>query len=153
MKIGSKHSKKTRLQMSTSAKRAKNSGRWPIGSKPWNKGKTLPAELRLRISKSLENQKQSRSTRNKRRLSSVGRTQLNTVQLAYAKILKEIPELERQGFRCIPIGKIIPDIVAIKDGKIYAIEVEYSRRPKYSKYDGQSIFDDVMWILRHPYAK
>ena len=71
--------------------------------------------------------------------------------LAYKNILKEIPELEKQGFRCIPIGKVIPDIIAIKNGKVYAVEVEYGRHPNYSKYnDVKKYFDDIIWIIRNP---
>jgi len=71
--------------------------------------------------------------------------------IAWDRILKEIPELEKQGFTCIPIGKVIPDIIAIKDGEIYAIEVEYGKQPNYSKYskdDYKKYFEDVIWILR-----
>ena len=71
-------------------------------------------------------------------------------RVAWQRILKEIPELEKQGFKCIPIGRIIPDIIAIKNEKIYAIEVEY-QRPRYSKYNKSNYkkyFEDVIWILR-----
>lgn len=67
----------------------------------------------------------------------------------YPRILKEIPELEKQGFRCIPIGKVIPDIIGIKDGKVYAIEIEYGN-PRYEKYTDEirQYYDDVLWILK-----
>lgn len=69
----------------------------------------------------------------------------------WIRILKEIPELEKQGFRCIPITKVIPDIIAIKDGKVYAIEIEYGSKPDYAKYDKNNYrdyFEDIIWILR-----
>lgn len=72
----------------------------------------------------------------------------NCVKKCNERIEQEIPELERQGFKCVPITRVIPDIVAFKDGKIYAIEVEYSG-PDYAKYDKiPGRYDDVIWILR-----
>lgn len=68
----------------------------------------------------------------------------------YQKILHEIPELERQGYVCIPITKVVPDIIAVKDGKIYAIEVEYGV-PNYEKYNKENYkkyFADIIWLLR-----
>ena len=93
------------------------------------------------------------SKRTKRRISKANKgkhTNFNSLKVAYDKILKEIPELEKQGFKCIPIGRVVPDIIAMKDGKIYAIEVEYGN-PNYSKYDRENYknnFHDVIWILR-----
>ena len=58
--------------------------------------------------------------------------------------------LERQGFKCVPITRIIPDIIAIRDGELYAIEVEYGK-PKYEKYNidnYKSYFKEVIWIIR-----
>lgn len=72
-------------------------------------------------------------------------------EVNFKNILSEIPELEKQGFRCIPIGKVIPDIIAIKNNKVYAIEVERSNSPRYSKYDNKDhtkYYDDIIWILR-----
>ena len=39
--------------------------------------------------------------------------------------------------------------IAVKDGKIFAVEVEYGR-PNYAKYDEEmrSRVDDVIWLLR-----
>jgi len=76
----------------------------------------------------------------------------NSQLICQERIEKEIPELEKQGFRCFPITKIIPDIIALKDGKIYAIEVEYAKsrqKEKMSKYQNSKYkYDDVIWILR-----
>jgi len=63
---------------------------------------------------------------------------------------EELVELRKQGFRCIPIGQMSypkPDIIAIKDGKIFAVEVELSGID-YSKYQGVIDFDDIIWIRR-----
>ena len=64
--------------------------------------------------------------------------------------LKEIKEFENQGFRCIPTGgKVRPDFIAIKDNKVFAVEVEYDI-PNYSKYtkEAKLFFDDIIWIFR-----
>lgn len=66
------------------------------------------------------------------------------------RILDECEELKRQGFRAVPTGgHVIPDIVAIKDNKVYAVEVEYGK-PNYNKYLGKEggYYDDVIWIIR-----
>ena len=57
--------------------------------------------------------------------------------IAYLRILNEVPELEKQGFRCIPIGKVIPDIIAIKDNKVYAIEIERNTLSPSGEWVGQ----------------
>jgi len=78
------------------------------------------------------------------------KTGFNAVAVTDARIKKEIVELEAQGFRCVPTGgNVRPDIIGIKDGKIYAIEVEY-KKPNYGKYtdEAKAYFDDVIWILR-----
>lgn len=60
-------------------------------------------------------------------------------------ILKK--DFERKGFRFIPLVKVIPDAIAIKDNKIFAIELEH-KIPRYEKYDGTQGFDDVIWIIK-----
>lgn len=61
--------------------------------------------------------------------------------------------LKQQGFRCIPITSAIPDIIAFKDGKVFAVEVEVLRTvgtsPNWNKYtdDIRQHFDDIIWIL------
>jgi hypothetical protein len=73
----------------------------------------------------------------------------------WRRILEEARKLEEQGFRVIPITNVIPDIIAIKNGKVFAVEVEYGSCPDYTKYDDtryRQFFDDVMWIIRSPYG-
>ena len=65
-------------------------------------------------------------------------------------INEQINDFTSQGFRVIPIGKnrdIKPDFIAIKDNKVYAVEVELSSKPDYDKYNGIKYFDDIYWIL------
>jgi|SRR3989338_3760753 len=76
----------------------------------------------------------------KKRLAMKGRkTGFDAIAVVDKRIKDEIIELERQGFRCVPVGgKVRPDIIAIKDGKIYAVEVEYKKRPDYAKYNDEA---------------
>ena len=66
-------------------------------------------------------------------------------------ITEEMNNLEKEGFRIIPIGRNHdpkPDVIAIKDGKVYAIEVE-SSKPDYDKYcENKLYYDDIIWILK-----
>ena len=58
--------------------------------------------------------------------------------------------LQSQGFRCLPIGLVScpkPDIIAIKDGKVIAIEIE-RREKRLSKYVGVTWYDDVIWDMQ-----
>lgn len=86
------------------------------------------------------------SEETKQKLRIINKGNANT---AYLRILQEIPELEKQGFKCVPIGRVIPDIIGLKNGKVYAIEVERGN-PNYSKYTEEikKFYDDVIWIIR-----
>jgi len=68
---------------------------------------------------------------------------------SWKKILEESENLKKQGFRVVPLTKVIPDIIALKNGKIFAIEVEYGN-PDYGKYteDIRVLFDDIIWIIK-----
>lgn len=68
--------------------------------------------------------------------------------VAYQRALEQCEILKEQGFRVIPIGRVIPDIIAIKDNKVYAVEIEYNT-PNYDKYNKvPGLFDDIIWILK-----
>lgn len=62
-------------------------------------------------------------------------------------ILSITSELTGRGFRCAPLhhGLPVPDIIAIKDGKVYAVEV-FSKAPQKDKYNDYPFCDDVIWI-------
>jgi dTDP-4-amino-4,6-dideoxygalactose transaminase len=68
----------------------------------------------------------------------------------YEDILPYANKLEKEGFRVIPIGVAIPDIIAIKDDKVIAYEIENqrTRERKLHKYDGQpkKYYDSVIWV-------
>lgn len=70
--------------------------------------------------------------------------------------ITQIKNFEKQGFRCVPIGlkkHPHPDFIAIKNDKVYAVEVELSgkinitsgAKKGYELFPG--IYDDIFWIL------
>lgn len=74
------------------------------------------------------------------------------IKRTYQRIHDEAEKLKKEGFIVIPIAEVVPDIIAIKDGNIYAYEVEYGK-PNYGKYDKNNYrkyFDDIIWLLRKP---
>lgn len=64
-------------------------------------------------------------------------------------ILPRALELKKEGYKVIPIGDIVPDIVASKDGKLIAIEVEneYISHGKGNKYKDFNFPDEVRWEI------
>jgi len=65
------------------------------------------------------------------------------------EIIKYTQKLEKEGFRCIPITIVFPDIIAFKDNKVYAYEIERTGRPRREKYTKniRKYFDTVRWVL------
>lgn len=64
-------------------------------------------------------------------------------------ITEQCNKLIKQGFRIIPLDgeyRIRPDIIAIKDNKVFAVEVE-GGKPNYKKYKNISFYDDIIWVL------
>ena len=101
-------------------------------------------ETRKKISEASKKQWSNPEYRN-RVIKKIRETRKRRVHEAY--IQKFIEEYEKQGFKCIPIsygmGVPIPDFIAIKDGKVYAVEVMYKKRPNYSKYQNCKYYDDI----------
>lgn len=62
-------------------------------------------------------------------------------------VKEEKIKLEQGGYKCIETDKIRPDILAFKNGKIYAYEIEFGN-PNYEKYNNCSFFDDIIWIKK-----
>jgi hypothetical protein len=134
-----------------------------------NLGKVRTPEVRDRIRKTLTGRScpehslkllgRHNTSEHNARISAFQRgrkTNFDAVAITDKRIKDELVELRKQGFVCVPVGgKIRPDIVGFKDGKVYAIEVEYKQQPNYSKYtdDARSYFDGVIWINKHKYAK
>ncbi len=72
----------------------------------------------------------------------------------YEDILPYAEQLERQGFKVIPIGVAVPDITAIKDGRVTAYEIENRSVPrrkkeqKYSRNGTSRFYDEVVWVTQ-----
>jgi AbrB family looped-hinge helix DNA binding protein len=64
-------------------------------------------------------------------------------------LLLENERLSAKGFRCIPLLKPIPDIIAVKgkDLEIYAVEVIHKSSPQLKNYDKAQWFDDVLFAF------
>jgi hypothetical protein len=58
-------------------------------------------------------------------------------------------KLEKMGFKVFPIGNILPDIIAFKDGKLFAYEIEnqWISNGKEAKYDNNTFFDEIKWEI------
>lgn len=76
------------------------------------------------------------------------------LEKSYQRQLEDAKDLEEQGFRVIVFGRVIPDSIAIKDSKVYAVETVYNSRPDYDKYIGEAelFYDDIIWI-NHGYRR
>lgn len=131
------------LTKKTDSRLAKSGNRLK-GRKAWNKGLTKEDPRVKKYTDKLIGRKASEETRQKLRLCSRQATSKH-----YEKILELKKEMEQQGFRCIPIGKVVPDIIALKDNKVFAVELEY-QKPNYNKYtdDIKHFFDDIIWVIK-----
>lgn len=71
----------------------------------------------------------------------------------YRDILPYAEKLRQDGWRVIPIGRVYPDIIGIKNDKIVAFEIESSYRNgsrgqyKYSIPEMSGLYDKVEWIF------
>ncbi len=70
------------------------------------------------------------------------------------RVEREMEQYVKEGYRCISIIGVRPDIIAIKDGKVIGIEVEYGNpRPnKYLKETAEQ-YDEIVWLLRRSQKK
>ena len=109
---------------------------------PWNKGET---KIGNKIIRQMSETRWNRYRKN-------GKLLLRKPDLSWTRkehddlLLEELKLMKENGFRCIPLTKILPDAIAIKDGKVYAIELE-TNSPNYDKYINQIFFDDIIWIV------
>jgi hypothetical protein len=149
--------------MSKKCPQRKSGGSWKKGHKPWNEGLTKETDKRVKEvgikikdsavnNSNFGNRNKHFTIDHKRKISKKQIGNINSksaVKVSWQRILKEVPELEKQGFRVIPITSVIPDIIAIKDDKIFAVEVEY-KTPNYTKYTDEvrQYFDDIIWLIR-----
>jgi len=109
-------------------------------------GKTHRIEVRKKLSKVMKGRKMPEFV--KRNISE----SIRSHQTSHAQLIKEqMKILQEQGYRVIPIhGYIKPDLIAIKgkDVKIFGVEVEVRRAPKYDKYENFQFYDDIIWIVK-----
>lgn len=67
----------------------------------------------------------------------------------YNDILPYAEQLKKEGFKVVPIGVAVPDIIAVKDNKIFAYEIEnqIARKRKINKYgEFAEFYDAIRWI-------
>jgi hypothetical protein len=72
------------------------------------------------------------------------------IEKTYGAITKVAEKLRAQGYRVIPLhhGYPVPDIIAIKDGRVYAVEVVSSTEQiNPNKYNRVTFYDDIWWIV------
>jgi len=138
--MGRKFSIQHRQRLSLTRKRLFAEGR----IKPWNKGKERTIEERRKMSQN------RRGVLGKKWANHAKRTIQYTPIIKLTEhnrdVLKLIPRLEKEGFVCVPTIKPLPDIIAFKEGKIIAIELEHGT-PNLNKYkQEQSYYNQVVWI-------
>jgi len=134
------------------------------GRIPWNKGKPRTEEEKEAISegtrKAMANLppekweeiklKISKAEKGKHKPTNFGEKVRKGLTEHDQWIKEEMARLMEQGYKCLDIGSLdakIPDIIAVKDGKIYAIEVERCA-VDYNKWTGQTFFDDIIWVVK-----
>jgi len=70
----------------------------------------------------------------------------------YKHILPYAKKLQIAGYRTIPIGLVYPDIIAIKNNKVIAYEIEnkpecnHTNKHKYTVPEIQNLYDEIRWI-------
>lgn len=65
-------------------------------------------------------------------------------------VQEEADKLRADGYEVLPLDKVVrPDMIAKKDGKLFAVEVDFDGNTRKGKYDGVTFFDDVIWRYRH----
>lgn len=118
-----------------------------------HKGKVLSEEHKKHISDGAKGKNCNWSQKRREKFATSRRKPYDPKRgtfLHFDRIENEVEKLKAQGFRVIPITRVIPDMIAIKDNQVYAIEVEYNQ-PNYKKYRNETMksrYDAVMWILR-----
>lgn len=127
-----------------------------VGGKCELSGETIP--YYLNYSKNV-NPMDNKKTRDKLSKTKGGFKKVRNGESSGAKhllsdILPYCNKLIENGFRVVPVGAdVIPDIIAFKDGKVYAYEVESARGNlldyKKKKYETSLInkyIDEVRWV-------
>ena len=108
-------------------------------------GKTLSKEVREEMSIKSKNSWKDPNSKQHTRVS-------YSHELHDSIVNEKFVELEKEGYLCIQLNKKpIPDIIAMKDGKIYAVEVEgrWSNIRKVEFYENSGankFYDSLIWI-------
>jgi hypothetical protein len=120
----------------------------------WNKGLTKETDERIKklAEKVSEARKKLFQTERGKRLIEEHKKRLREgyFQKHKDEILKQAEILRQQGFQVLICDKKRPDIIARKNDKIYAVEVEIEKPNLYQKFDkwnDRTIFDDIHWII------
>lgn len=155
--------------------------RGPRGTKGWHHseetkakirraklGRKTPAEVGMKISRSLTGKRLSSELREKlsettkrfwaQMTEEEKKEHLSKIHEGKLKkrhdkaILEELENLRKQGFKAVPLGLSYfpkPDILAIKGEMLYAVEVDLTHAVHYFKYNGYSdFFNDVIWVRK-----
>lgn len=117
---------------------------------PGFKGHSHSKKVRQRIGEATKIRWADPMYRQKVRLSHLGPQEQHR-----AGVGKTIDALEAKGFRCIPLIRPLPDIIAIKGGMVFAVEYETGLKgadfEKYEKLNHP--FDDVIWVVKDDLTK
>jgi hypothetical protein len=72
------------------------------------------------------------------------------IEKTYNAITRVAEQLKSQGYHVIPLHHKypVPDIIAIKDGKVYAVEVVSNiKQVKPEKYMNAPFYNDIIWVV------
>ena len=76
------------------------------------------------------------------------KTKYNQQEWHQLFVLEKMSKLKKEGYKSLNTDRLRPDIIAFKDGKIYAFEIELKspslwNRKRYKEVD---FFDEIIWI-------
>jgi hypothetical protein len=148
---GKHHTEEVKNQISTihTGKKLTSAHKLAL-SEAASKNKFKNYESRYGVEKSEEIKKKLSIANKGKRLT---KETIQKIKLSSGKHNKEIltfsKQLEKQGYRVVPLTSTLPDIIAVKDNKIYAVEVDNGslRTYKYDTNNFSKYFDDVLWYF------
>lgn len=142
------------IKNSEKFKLAHNSVHWKeaqrqcrLGKPSPRKGKRLSKESRNKIRNDMLEQYRVNPSMRFERTKKANRLIRETRERHENAVNEEIKKFEDQSFKCVSLEHLHPDFLACKDGKIYAVEVEFGD-PNYDKYNNIKFFDDIIWIRK-----
>jgi hypothetical protein len=72
------------------------------------------------------------------------------IEKTYGAVTKVAEMLRQQGYHVIPLhhGYPVPDLIVVKDGKVYAVEVVSNpEKINPDKYNSVTFYNDIWWIV------